>query len=177
MLIELAETRVHWSWQGAGLWDQPTQWEAAERGIPQYPTKALSLEGPSCCMEMQAVQKNQLGPSKLSVNWSRERIRKFDAEELCSCCPTQGQHCICLCEQYSLGAVFTYVSLAKTKRTEKELCLKKCWYFMCRFGLSSLLICPLLWESLLWTQNWRDSSMPRYTEKSRCELSWTLWPY
>lgn len=50
-----------------------------ERGIPQYPTKALSLEGPSCCMEMQAVQKNQLRPSKLSVNRTRGRTGKFDA--------------------------------------------------------------------------------------------------
>lgn len=68
-LIESAETCVHWSCQGAGLWDQPSQWETTKGGIPQYPTKALSLEGPSWCMEMQAVQKNQLRPSKRSVNW------------------------------------------------------------------------------------------------------------
>lgn len=106
--------------------------------------------------------------------WNYERTRKFDAEELYSLCPSQGQHCICLCERYSLGAVFMYVSLAKPKTTEKELCLKKRWYFMCSSGLSSLLICPLPWKSLLWTQNWRDSNMSRYTEKSRCGLSWTL---
>lgn len=58
---------VHWKCQGAGLWDQITQQDAADSGIPQYPAKSLSLEGPSCRMEMQAVQKNQLGPSKQSV--------------------------------------------------------------------------------------------------------------
>lgn len=176
MLIELAETCAL-ELAGCRAVGPTSQWEAAERGIPQYPTKALSLEGSFCCMEMQAVQQNQLRPPKLSVNWTTERTRKFDAEELCSLCPTQGDQCTCLCERYSLGPVFMYVSLAKTKPKEMEPRLKKFWYFVCSFELSSLLISPLPWKSLLWTQNWRDSNMSRYAEESQCALSWTIWPY
>lgn len=81
----MAEMCVHWSCQGARLWDQPTWWEAAERGIPQYAIKALSLKGLSCCMEMQAVKKNQLRPSKRSLN---ETMRELESLMQRSCTPS-----------------------------------------------------------------------------------------
>lgn len=115
--------------------------------------------------------KSQLGPSKQSVNWTTERTRKFDAEGLCSLCPIQGQHCICLCEQYGLGGC-VHVCIFGKHKTEKGLHLNKCCCFVCSSGLSSLLICPLPWKSFIWTQNWRDSTMPRSTERSWCALSW-----
>lgn len=73
---------------------------------------------------------SQLGPSKGWVNWSR----KFGVEELCSLCLSQGY-----ATSASLNTVWELCSctyLAKTK--EKELCLKKCWYFVCSFRRSSL---------------------------------------
>lgn len=161
---------------GCRLWDQPAQQEAAERGIPQYPTNLWALKVFLVAWRCRLCKKINSG---LQNDQWIEVERELESLMQRSCAPSVPVRVNTA--SASVNSTVWWLSSCMypwqkkpPKTREKELCLKKCWYFVYSVGLSSLLICPLLWKSPLWTQNGRDNNMPRYTEKSWCAVLGSL---